>query len=99
MYLPTVLQEKGLREWSSLIEGMMEVWSIAERMGLEKQLERLLRNDHEGALAELLGKIGNDCLLLARALRVGMVWLDTENLSECAVAAPLMHTPSHLPGE
>lgn len=72
MYLPEALQQRRFTEWNHLVRGLMEVWELARMAGLEEDLEACLRRDHDGSLAELLGKIGNECVSLAAVLSAGI---------------------------
>jgi len=58
MYIPERLKQLPLAEWNHLVRGIVEVWDLAETMGVQECLDRHLRQDSDGRLAELLGCLG-----------------------------------------
>jgi len=70
MRLPDQLQQRSFTEWNHIVRGLMEVWELAQLLGVEPYLEEQLAADEDGRLSDLLGKLGNDCWTLADALRV-----------------------------
>lgn len=69
MYLPEKLQEQNYVTWNHTVKGLMRVWEIANKLGLERRLEERLRRDTSCALAEKVAAIGNDPRRLADLFR------------------------------
>ena len=69
MYLPEELQEQNYVTWNHTVKGLMRVWEIANKLGLEQRLEDRLRSDEGCALAERAAEIGNDPRRLADLYR------------------------------
>lgn len=60
MYLPEKLQEMNYSTWNHTVKGLMRVWEIANKLGLDRYLNERLRSDEGCALAERVAEIGND---------------------------------------
>src|SRR5687767_14695715 len=69
MRLPDQLQHRSTTEWNYIVRGIIETWELARFLGIERYLEEQLAADEDCSLADLLGKLGNDCLSLATAMR------------------------------
>jgi hypothetical protein len=58
MYIPERLRQLPLAEWNHLVRGIVEVWNLAETMGVQECLDQHLRQDKDGQLTRLLGCLG-----------------------------------------
>lgn len=85
MRLPDQLQHRSFTEWNHVVRGIMEMWELANLLGMESYLEDQLAHDEECRFADFLGKAGNDCLTLAAALRL--------HAYVTAIQAPIRHCP------
>lgn len=70
MRLPERLQQRSFTEWNHLVRGLVEVWEIARRLELERELEEQLAMDEGCDLAERLGRLGNDWARAASAFNL-----------------------------
>jgi hypothetical protein len=69
MRLPEELHERRFADWNHVVKGLMEAWNLAKLLGMDDHLEQQLLRDHDGAVTELLARIGNDCAALRALLR------------------------------
>jgi hypothetical protein len=76
MKLPDGLENRRFSEWNYLVCGLMEVWELARRHGVERQLEDRLLQDETGMLTELLGRLGYVCSSVASLQTSTWSWQD-----------------------
>ena len=67
--IPEPLTQRGYADWNYLVRGLVCLWDRASAHGGEAELERLLESDDTGAMAELLGRLGNDWHVLRSFLQ------------------------------
>jgi len=77
MQLPDGLENRRFGEWNCLVRGLMEVWELAKRQGVERQLEEHLIADQSGMLTELLGRLGYVCSSAASLHTHTWSWQET----------------------
>ncbi|HSV74472.1 MAG TPA: hypothetical protein VLH79_12005 [Chthonomonadales bacterium] len=55
------IADRGLAEWNLMVRGVMQVWEVAQLLGLEDEFEHRMANDPDGRLAEAVARAGNHC--------------------------------------
>ena len=69
MYLPEQLQEQSFMTWNHTVKGLMRVWEIANKLGLERALEARLADDVDCSVVLRIAEVGNDPRRLAQMYR------------------------------
>jgi hypothetical protein len=72
MRLPQSLQDRPFTEWNYIVRGLMEMYELARAAGVETRFERMIEQDSEGTLIEMLGRAGNEWLALASTMLTRM---------------------------
>src|SRR5205807_1371117 len=68
MRLSQSLQDRPFTEWNYIVRGLIEMYDLARAAGVETRFERMIEQDTEGTLTEMLGRAGNEWLALASTM-------------------------------